>query len=157
MLPRHLAKEDQVESSEKSMVVECVLNYFTMHCTAEETCRCMWRRNGGRECYITHIATDAAAASHLQSKSRVTSTRLGREASSKVSLISFPTRTWHPTQAHSSVCVEGGTRLPMCKPNLLKTEQTQRAPTHPNVAFEKTQMISRSGSLDISACSLLPE
>ena len=31
MLPRHSAKEDQVKSSEKSMVVECVLNYFTMH------------------------------------------------------------------------------------------------------------------------------
>ena len=139
------------------------LYHDALHSSARKRNLSMRRRNGGRECYITRVFSRTSQPT--QQPPLICKVSLGlrigrREESSKVSLISFPTRTWHPS-TRTRVCVDcrRGTRLLMCKPNLLKTRTNITGTHHPptrltNVAFEKTQMISRSGSLDISACAL---
>ena len=74
-----------------------------------------------------HIATNAAAASHLQSKSRVTGTRLGEGRHLQRSALFHFQRARGIQRVRTQFArlqCRRGTRLPMCKPNLLKTEQT---------------------------------
>ena len=87
----------------------------------------------------SHAASsDAAAATHLQSASRV--------SASKVSLISSPTRTWQP-RIRSRLPAKGERAHKMRKPNSPKSEQACVSSLTDKccIAGKETNNLSRSG------------